>query len=599
MKLSQEQTAVVRCRVKRIAVNATAGSGKTWTVVQRAQYIGANDVLFLAFNRAAAQEINTRMGWSQYGPPRPGKASTIDSAAWAVANAVGEVQISDRRGDSEQRKRHEDTGKKVLERIGHYVGRDLGGDEWSNMRKAVLWEANQAISKLTAEDKWLGWLPEKAHPDEDKPDPLILAAKDTVDFVVQQAWSDFDLIGTGIHFALRALERGDALPPGWGGIREIIVDEAQDLTPAQWRFVDLLVARLDCRLCLVGDDLQAVNGWRGADVDTYIARCQAPGVALLRLSTNYRCGRSIVDLGARIGRMATRRVTKTMHAAREELGDISLVRPMLLADEPAFAVRWVAQADGVPFKDQMILGRTNASLIGIAWALIHEGVPVDANNIDLADRKVTKALIAFLRSLEGDVESLREAAVYLPGVGRKAVRFVDSWAALPVACRTGRGCLAAQQAAMLIAAAPDDLVGRIRLGVQLLIPEEPPEDREIAKALIDIAGKCEDLDDLERFLAAISNRGGDRVRISTVHRTKGLEAKRVLIVSGFKFPHPRAQSVGELDEEYRLAFVATTRAKDELMISCPQYDARGEELGVGLWGVVREVVARPVQGIIA
>ncbi|MBM3760286.1 MAG: hypothetical protein FJW36_08575 [Acidobacteria bacterium] len=79
--------------------------------------------------------------------------------------------------------------------------------------------------------------------------------------------------------------------------------------------------------------------------------------------------------------------------------------------------------------------------------------------------------------------------------------------------------------------------------------------------------------DLERQLG-----DEDRVRILTVHQSKGLEFDTVFVVKAVEgeFPSWRSIKDGKLDEEHRLFYVAVSRARENLYVSYQQRDSRGK-----------------------
>jgi ATP-dependent DNA helicase UvrD/PcrA len=100
-------------------------------------------------------------------------------------------------------------------------------------------------------------------------------------------------------------------------VAHVLVDEFQDLNPAQ----DELVARLAGRgaaVSVVGDDDQAIYQWRGGDVSLLVDfERRYPGTAETALATNQRCRPDIVELGRHlVGKLADR-APKRLEAARD------------------------------------------------------------------------------------------------------------------------------------------------------------------------------------------------------------------------------------------------------------------------------------------
>ena len=71
-------------------------------------------------------------------------------------------------------------------------------------------------------------------------------------------------------------------------LRHLIVDEYQDVNPAQERLIELLTGP-QVELCVVGDDDQAIYQWRGSDVGNIVEfATRYPGVRTFRITVNRR-----------------------------------------------------------------------------------------------------------------------------------------------------------------------------------------------------------------------------------------------------------------------------------------------------------------------
>src|SRR5204862_545857 len=143
----------------------------------------------------------------------------------------------------------------------------------------------------------------------------------------------------------------------------VLVDEFQDTNSAQYRLVKLLAAQ-HTNLCVVGDDDQAIYGWRGADVRHMLSFQQDfPGATLIKLEQNYRSTQVILDAANGVIAENTRRLGKTLFTATPGGEPVTLLAAADERDEAewlaAELVRRSAEAD-VPYEGMAILYRTNA-----------------------------------------------------------------------------------------------------------------------------------------------------------------------------------------------------------------------------------------------
>lgn len=143
----------------------------------------------------------------------------------------------------------------------------------------------------------------------------------------------------------------------------VIVDEAQDMNASQLELARKSVKR-GGRLVAVGDDRQAIYGWRGADSGFLPRMIDELGARVLPLPRTYRCGHAIVA--------EAQRFVPDYEAA---------------PSNPEGVVRGARRGDmlGAAAPGDFVLSRTNAPLIGMALGFIREGRPAQIQGRDIVE----------------------------------------------------------------------------------------------------------------------------------------------------------------------------------------------------------------------
>jgi len=302
--------------------------------------------------------------------------------------------------------------------------------------------------------------------------------------------------------------------------RHLFVDEAQDMNPAQWSM--LAAIRGDNPdVFLVGDPLQAIYGWNGADRSRFEALSDSmSGATTIVLPRNYRCSGNIVASARHVVEHSGEEVR--LEAVRDAGRPIDLIG----LDDEDQELRAIcalvdrAQRRGAAWTDVAVLVRTNAQIAPIAAALTSRGIPV--------------ATSARSSALATAIASASEC--------------------------TGRERLAAWAADSDGFEASDEEREVESLVRAFLAHESRPDGRSFAAWMSATHDAAPTLG----------------VAVLTFHAAKGREW-RCVVAAGFEeglVPHRSVATGPLLHEEIRLAYVALTRASDELAITwC---DRRGE-----------------------
>ncbi len=423
---------------------------------------------------------------------------------------------------------------------------------------------------------------------------------------------DFDDL---LALPLQLLSSG-VITPDASRFRHLLVDEYQDTNRTQYRLVRTLLDDTSA-LMVVGDEDQSIYRWRGADIANVLEfRDDFPNATVIRLEQNYRSTPPILAAAGSLVARNTERLGK--HLWTDNPGD-SKPTYMLCATERSEAV-WVAKriaaaiGAGVPAADMAVLYRTNAQSRPFEEELAGRSIPFRVLGGQTFFRRAeVRDVLAYLRLLLTDDDAALARAVATPtrGVGPasleslrrhdksslrallEATGAADPEAQLrDLACR-GRavgglvvfGQLIADLRRRIDTIPLGELIEQVmaRSGYRALLRARPDgEERlanidELVASAVEFSGNVSAaketlasfLDRTALISDADSSRGGAGVALMTVHSAKGLEFAHVF-VAGLEeglFPMRSAIDGGQIEEERRLAYVAMTRARNELFLS--------------------------------
>ena len=395
----------------------------------------------------------------------------------------------------------------------------------------------------------------------------------------------------------------------------MLVDEYQDVNALQ---VDVVAAlrTSDRRLTVVGDDAQAIYGFRAADPAHLLEfELAFPDATTITLETNYRSSPQILLAANAVGAQAPAGFQAILRAAEPTRSNGN--RPQLLrcADEAAqsnaVCERVLEHREaGLRLRDQAVLFRAAHHSEHLELELSRRAIPyVKYGGLRYLEAAHVKDLLAAFRLADNqrDEVSWFRLLQLLDGVGPATARRVidalalsetkteadaDVLARWPAASALvpARVRLAADAAVSALASRPGEAVGvhaeRLRVAVAPLIEAAYPDaTARIADldVLVSAAASCARLADVAADYALEPPRSTgdlagaplideDWLILSTVHSAKGLEwdAVHLLHAADGNFPSDMALSTAKgLEEERRLFYVAMTRPRRTLHVYVP------------------------------
>jgi DNA helicase-2/ATP-dependent DNA helicase PcrA len=408
----------------------------------------------------------------------------------------------------------------------------------------------------------------------------------------------------------------------------LLVDEYQDTNQCQLTLLTLLAGERR-NVCAVGDDDQAIYGWRGAEVKNILRFGKHfPGGREVRLEQNYRStGRILACANGVIGPNPSRKA-KTLWTAA---GDGELVQVAACAGEEEEA-RFVAseiarrRGEGRPWSHFAVLYRLNAQSRPVEEALREARMPHQVHGGSaFFDRAEVRDLLAYLKACAApDDETSLARIVNVParGIGDATLEKVQAFA-VEQGIHLDRALARAGEVPGLTRGAPEKIAEFVALLERARARFRAGRPSQAARALVaevDLyawarlsvqsaeAGqrKVDGIDGILRSLEwyeektrhpslaawlqrlALDSRdeedpaADDGVSLMTLHAAKGLEFPVVFLVGVEEDLLPCAGIQGEardLDEERRLAYVGITRAREALYLTwASQRIRRGKAL---------------------
>jgi DNA helicase-2/ATP-dependent DNA helicase PcrA len=401
---------------------------------------------------------------------------------------------------------------------------------------------------------------------------------------------------------------------------EILVDEFQDTNAIQYGFVRLLAGDTG-HVFVVGDDDQAIYGWRGAKVENvHKFLADFPGAATLKLEQNYRSSANILNAANAVITHNPDRLGKQLWTDSGDGESIDLYAAYNEIDEARYVIERIRQwvRDGGSHGESAILYRSNAQSRAFEEALLAEQMPYRVyGGQRFFERAEIKDTLAYLRLVANrDDDTAFERAVNTPtrGIGERTLDEVRQ--------RARRDSVSLWQAVLRITG-ETALAGRARNALATFLalidalsaetaqlPLQEKIDHVLARSglrthyanesrgqldsrtdnldeLVSVASRFVQRDDDEEaaaltelvaFLAYASLEAGegqaqsgeDGVQLMTLHSAKGLEFPLVFLAGMEEGLFPSGKSSeesGRLEEERRLAYVGITRARQKLVLT--------------------------------
>jgi DNA helicase-2/ATP-dependent DNA helicase PcrA len=392
----------------------------------------------------------------------------------------------------------------------------------------------------------------------------------------------------------------------------VIVDEAQDNNYMQNHIV-LWLGSVHNNIVAVGDDAQSIYRFRGADAQYFLDLHQKENFRLLTLTENFRSYQPILDLGNAVLRpnfKAKVQIEKNLVAARSSkyADKPQFAQFPLLVQETEFIAKQISgyKRAGHSYSDVAILCRSVLGGQGrfVQGMLRKLHIPYQVvGGIDIAKSiHVKRMLSAFAIACDYKVmDDWVEILKILPRVGeakgRRLVQIIQQqgWdaaiAKAPVDARDGMGAIKLMMKELKANLAKPftcySIFSQWYISCLEMQPSLDGYSIQMASSNLDLIGRALDGHSLEAAIENIKldaelvdtdNSGTehekDCVTISTVHRAKGLEWPFVIIPDCHHkmFPHKRARSEEDIQEECRIFHVAVTRAKDKLILTMAPVD---------------------------
>ncbi len=600
--LNPAQLEAVRHREGPLLVIAGAGSGKTRTLIYRVARLIESGVppgaiLLLTFTRRAAQEM-LRRAEQLVGERAGGVAGgTFHSFANTVLRRHGNVMGLKPNFTILDRADMEDVVNLLRTRMG-LASRERRFPKKSTLAEVISMARNKR--RELAEEIEIDF----PHLIEHQAEILGLAAK-YEEYKRERALLDYDDL---LYRLAELLEQyrnvRERLSQSY---RYIMIDEYQDTNLIQADLVRLL-AMGHRNVMAVGDDAQSIYSFRGANFRNIMDFPELfPGAKIVKLEENYRSLQGILDLANDLISRASEKYTKALFTGRR--GEF---RPILVrAQDEHMQSRFVAQRilelreDGVELNEIAVLFRSSFHSFDLELELQRRDIPfIKRGGFKFIETAHIKDVLAHLRVIANptDAPSWLRVLMLVKGIGhRTAERSIESivtaenpFHALAMLGGRGGSQSGLTRLSALFAAIggegrrpADQLAATLEYYLPVMREAYPDDHPKRERDLEHFQNLTQRYRSLEAMLADMAleppsdSLGGvlateeeeGYVTLSTIHSAKGLEWKVVFLIwaADGRFPGPMSMGAEEIEEERRLMYVASTRARDELYLSYPIY----------------------------
>lgn len=489
-----------------IIVKAMAGTGKTSTMLDFlnlsfnpryktkfepteqqklifAEISRASKVCFCAFNKSIAEELKSKV-------PSGVETKTLHALGMGILRNNMKIKVN-----------ADQTAFYVKEIMAYKVEDRLKRDDFSVMTKVQKVVGLLKGYLMEATEKNISYLVSQFGIDLGKSSEQIKIMLDKICDIAPKVLEKCDNVDGGLKY----IDFDDMiyLPAKLGLTTKmfdlLVVDEAQDLNPAQHQ----IVASCADRVVLIGDDRQAIYGFRGSDSDSInnCVRLLSGKVKELKLTTTWRCPKSHVeDVKNRVQGLDD--FTAAENAIEGEIHDI--MEPEMI--------------DYLSGKS-LVMCRTNAPLCMLAFDLIRLKKPVRIQGREFGGQLVT--LIKKLTTGDNQIDTLCAK--------------LDDY----------------ENAEIMRISAANQFSSESQIQT---VQDKCSCIRALSEGMTSVESLIKTVESLFD-----DTHKQDQILLSSVHRAKGLEADDIFIIKPHLMPHSMAKLDWEREQEQNLIYVAHTR----------------------------------------
>ncbi len=381
----------------------------------------------------------------------------------------------------------------------------------------------------------------------------------------------------------------------------VFIDEYQDANEAQYLLSKMISDKYK-NICVVGDESQSIYSWRGANYKNILNfEKDYKNAKVILLEQNYRSTKTILEAANSVIKNNKEKKDKHLWTLNGKGSKIKYLRCYDEKDEILNIINTIKKfkSEGIPYKEMVVLYRTNAQSQSIERGFIENTIPYKVvGSYAYFNRKEIKDLVAYLRLINNekdDVSLIRAMNAPKRGIGAKTIEKLELNAnennvSIFDSITSGKE-LAFKNLILDIKEKMKDksFVDLVELvldgsGLKDEYKEKTIENESRLENLEEFKSIARNFEDynpgatLEEFLIEISlisdvkeaSDCDEVVTLMTMHAVKGLEFD-VVFITGLEeglFPHSNSMfDESELEEERRLFYVAITRAKKVLYLT--------------------------------
>jgi DNA helicase-2/ATP-dependent DNA helicase PcrA len=567
-------------------VIASAGSGKTWVLVNRianlinTYHVSAQNILAITFSKKAKDNIKDRLDKLIPFQSQSVYVETFHSLGYKICKMFSGTNYKLISYDWQKQKilndiyrsKYYDNEMENINDVLNYI----------SIRKNNLIKPNQSVK---VDDKEFNWFYEQYE--------LAKQKKKVMDFDDMLTMS-YEILNTN----------KSALDYCQNQFQFILVDEVQDINKVQYKIIKL-IAQKNQNLFVVGDMLQNIFEWRGSS-NKFVINFQNDweNVKTINLNTNYRSSKDIVDFA---NYFAQNLPESKISDYKDSIADKSIFKkPEYKIYKNEFEeangiskkINELVSSESYNYNDIAILARTNAQLQNFETALFDNGLPYQiVDGTTFTDRKEIKIILSYLLLADNLNDNESFEYVYNKPNRWLGKKFLDEVSTIAKNKKMSLYCamFKIDRRNWKFKKGIDEICTvinhlretefksvkyqikylRDKLKIDEYVSSDINEDQidsdkiENLNSLEHIASKYKDVKSFIDYINSLSkenNKKQNGVLLMTIHKAKGLEFPVVFLVGLNQgiLPHRLNDNI---NEEMRLTYVAITRAESELYCS--------------------------------